>query len=89
MPVGLDNAEFTQAAEQVKSVGTEPDNDTLLKLYAHFKQATVGDNTTDAPGMLDFTAKAKWNAWNDLTGMTQSEATQKYIDLAKKVIDAH
>ncbi|MEU1073513.1 MULTISPECIES: acyl-CoA-binding protein [unclassified Streptomyces] len=89
MSVGLDNPEFKQLAEDVKNVSSKPGNDTLLELYAYFKQATVGDNTTDAPGMMDFTGKAKWNAWNNLAGMTQTDATQKYIDVAKDVIAKH
>lgn len=28
------------------------------KLYALFKQATVGDNETEAPGMMDFTVSS-------------------------------
>lgn len=31
-------------------------------------QANVGDCNTDKPGMLDFTGKAKWEAWNALKG---------------------
>lgn len=86
MSVGLDNAEFKQVAEDVKNMTSKPDNDTLLRLYAYFKQATVGDNTADAPGMMDFTAKAKWTAWKELGGMAQSDATLKYIETARAAI---
>ncbi|PXX61471.1 acyl-CoA-binding protein [Nocardia tenerifensis] len=86
MATGLHNPEFTQLAEQVKSLSSKPSNDTLLRLYAHFKQATVGDNDTSAPGMFDLTGKAKWNAWNDLKGMSQDEATSNYIQIARDTI---
>ncbi|MFQ6396899.1 acyl-CoA-binding domain-containing protein [Nocardia sp. KC 131] len=75
MATGLDNAEFRQAAEDVKNVSEKPDNDALLKLYAHFKQATVGDNATGPPGRFDFTGKAKWTAWNELKGLSSEDAT--------------
>ncbi|MVU81729.1 acyl-CoA-binding protein [Nocardia sp. ET3-3] len=86
MTTGLDNAEFGQLAERVKNLGTNPGNDRLLQLYSHFKQATVGDNTTDSPGMFDFTAKAKWHAWNDLKGMSKEAATTEYIRIAKDTL---
>ena len=34
-------------------------------------QATVGDVNTTRPGMLDFTGKAKWDAWNSKKGKKQ------------------
>ncbi|KAJ2971721.1 hypothetical protein NQ176_g7552 [Zarea fungicola] len=58
------------------------------KLYALFKQATVGDNETEAPGMMDFTGKAKWNAWNDVKGLSQDDATHQYIGLANDLVAA-
>ncbi|VDQ08195.1 unnamed protein product [Trichobilharzia regenti] len=47
--------------------GTPSDNE-LLDLYSFFKQATVGDNNTNQPGLLDMKGKAKWNAWNSRKG---------------------
>ncbi|WP_218639394.1 acyl-CoA-binding protein [Streptomyces sp. IMTB 2501] len=78
-----------QLAEDVKKLTSKPDNDTLLKLYSYFKQATVGDNGTDAPGVFDLTAKAKWNAWKELGGMSQDDATLKYIETARATIAKH
>lgn len=31
-----------------------------VQFYGLFKQATVGDNTSPKPGMMDFTGKYKW-----------------------------
>ncbi|KAJ6782336.1 hypothetical protein PWT90_05821 [Aphanocladium album] len=86
MTVGLDNAEFKVAAEKVKTLSKKPDNSSLLKLYALFKQATVGDNETDASGMMDFTGKAKWNAWNEVKGLSREDAARQYIELANDLI---
>lgn len=37
------DASFQKAAEDVKSLPKKPSNDTMLKVYALYKQATVGD----------------------------------------------
>ncbi|XP_022915960.1 acyl-CoA-binding protein homolog 1-like [Onthophagus taurus] len=79
-------AEFDEAAENVKKLKTMPGNEDLLELYALFKQGTVGDNTTDRPGMLDFKGKAKWDAWTTKKGMSKEDAQQKYIEKAKGLI---
>ena len=58
----------------------------LLNLYSLYKQATEGDNTTEAPtNIFDFVAKAKHSAWEALKGTTKENAMQQYIDLVKKI----
>ena len=37
---------FEAAAEAAKNLPTKPSNDTLLKIYALYKQSTVGDINT-------------------------------------------
>mmetsp|Transcript_13176 Transcript_13176/g.30617 ORF Transcript_13176/g.30617 Transcript_13176/m.30617 type:complete len:87 (-) Transcript_13176:280-540(-) len=54
-------------------------NEQKLNLYKHYKQATVGDCNTSKPGMLDFTGKAKWDAWDSLKGMSKEDAMAKYV----------
>jgi acyl-CoA-binding protein len=39
---------FAQAQQDVNSLPSRPDNDTMLKLYALYKQATKGDATSFA-----------------------------------------
>lgn len=48
-----ESAEFKEAAVRVKTASSA-DTQQLLKLYALFKQATVGANATPKPGMMDF-----------------------------------
>ena len=40
------NAQFEKAAEDVKKLTSKPSNDTMLKVYSLYKQATVGDINT-------------------------------------------
>jgi len=78
--------EFEQASEDVKRLGTRPDNDTLLKLYALYKQGSQGDLTRDAPGFFDFVGTAKHEAWAQLAGMPQDEARRRYIALVSQLL---
>ena len=63
---------FTKAADEVKTLSGNPSDEEKLKVYSLFKQATVGDCNTARPGMLDFTGKAKWDAWNARKGTSKA-----------------
>jgi acyl-CoA-binding protein len=76
---------FEQAAEDVKKLKERPDNDTLLKLYALYKQGSEGDVSGPKPGFFDFVGTAKYEAWGKLKGTKPEDAQQKYIDLVKKL----
>ena len=78
-------AKFTEAAENAKKLRERPDNDTLLKLYALYKQGSDGDVSGPKPGFFDFVGTAKYEAWTKLKGMKADEAMQKYLDLVKKL----
>jgi diazepam-binding inhibitor (GABA receptor modulating acyl-CoA-binding protein) len=78
--------QFLQAAEAVKNLQNRPDNDTLGQLYGLFKQATVGDNDTDQPGMLDFKGSAKWKSWNSYRGLSTYKAEVQYITLVNSLL---
>lgn len=41
-------------------------------------QATAGVCTAPKPGMLDFVAKAKWEAWSQLSDMEKVEKTRTF-----------
>jgi diazepam-binding inhibitor (GABA receptor modulator, acyl-CoA-binding protein) len=74
-------AAFGQAVLDSKNLSERPDNATLLKLYALYKQASQGDNAEKKPGFSDLVARAKWDAWSNLKGTPPDEAMQKYVDL--------
>ncbi|KAF3934927.1 Triakontatetraneuropeptide [Dactylella cylindrospora] len=75
----MPSAEFEAAAAAANAFTKKPTNDELLKLYALFKQATVGDVNTERPGTFDFKGKAKWDAWKSEEGKSQEEAEAEYI----------
>lgn len=77
---------FEQAAKDIQGLSERPDNDTLLRLYALFKQGSDGDVHGDKPGFFDFVGTAKYEAWAKLKGTAPDDAKQKYIDLVKKLV---
>lgn len=76
---------FEQAFADSQKLTTRPDNQTLLALYAAYKQATEGDNENDKPGFGDLVARAKWEAWKKLEGTGADAAMQQYIELVDKL----
>ena len=76
---------FEAAVANSKNLSERPDNATLLKIYALYKQGTAGDNTEKKPGFSDMVGRAKWDAWNNLKGTAQDEAKQQYIDLIESL----
>jgi diazepam-binding inhibitor (GABA receptor modulator, acyl-CoA-binding protein) len=77
--------QFEAAVANSKNLTERPDNATLLKLYALYKQASTGDNTEPKPGFSDMVGRAKWDAWNGLKGKGADEAMQQYIDLIESL----
>jgi len=72
---------FETAAADVQSLAKRPDDQTLLKLYALYKQGTVGDVQGSRPGFTDFAGRFKYDAWAKLKGVSTETAMQQYIDL--------
>jgi diazepam-binding inhibitor (GABA receptor modulating acyl-CoA-binding protein) len=79
--------QFAQAQLDSKNLPERPDNMTLLKIYALFKQASVGDASGERPGFTDMVGRAKWDAWNELKGSAAESAMQQYIDLIEELKD--
>jgi len=76
---------FDAAAAAAKNTRKRPDNATLLKLYAYYKQATAGDVTGERPGAFDFVAGAKHDAWAKLKGTGRDDAMTQYIKQVDKL----
>lgn len=71
---------FQNSVEDSKKLGKRPDNDTLLKLYAYFKQGSSGDIEGKRPGFTDLVGRAKYDAWAKLKGTSKEAAMRQYID---------
>ncbi len=77
--------QFQAAVVASKQLPEKPDNPTLLKIYALYKQGSAGDATGDRPGFTDMVGRFKWDAWNELKGTSTEEAQQQYIDLIESL----
>lgn len=76
---------FEAAVANSKNLSERPDNATLLKLYALYKQGSSGDNGEKKPGFGDMVGRAKWDAWNGVKGMSRDDAMTQYIELIESL----
>jgi carboxylesterase len=76
---------FADAQQRVKRLPVSPGTDTLLDLYALYKQGTSGDATGARPGMLDVKGRAKYDAWARRKGMARDAAMTAYCALVDRL----
>lgn len=76
---------FEKAVSDSKNLPEKPDNATLLKIYALYKQATAGDVEGKRPGFTDMVGRAKYDAWAAIKGTSADEAMQEYTDLIESL----
>lgn len=80
---------FEFAVQEVRSAdngsGKKISDETKLKFYSLYKQATVGKCNTLQPWALQVVERAKWNAWNALGNMSQETAMLNYCNLFLEV----
>ncbi|XP_076807823.1 enoyl-CoA delta isomerase 2-like isoform X2 [Clavelina lepadiformis] len=82
------SSQFEMAKAKLNTLKNEPGNDVKLKIYALFKQATLGENTTKKPGAFNFVGQAKWSAWHELKKMSMDDAKQEYVNVIEKLAAA-
>jgi diazepam-binding inhibitor (GABA receptor modulating acyl-CoA-binding protein) len=78
---------FEKAVADSKNLPERPDNATLLKIYALYKQGTDGDVEGKRPVFTDMIGRAKWDAWNEIKGTAKEAAMQQYVDLIESLKD--
>jgi diazepam-binding inhibitor (GABA receptor modulating acyl-CoA-binding protein) len=76
---------FDKAVADSKKLPEKPDNATLLKLYALYKQATEGDVEGKRPGFTDMVGRAKFDAWTAIQGKGTDEAMKEYVALVESL----
>ena len=77
--------QFETAAQEVQTLSRRPDDQTMLKLYALYKQATTGDVQGNRPGFMDMAGRFKYDAWAKLKGTSADDAMQGYVDLVEQL----
>jgi diazepam-binding inhibitor (GABA receptor modulator, acyl-CoA-binding protein) len=76
---------FETAAKDVQSLKKRPDDEDMLRLYAHFKQGSAGDVTGERPGAFSFVERAKYDAWAKLKGTDSTKAKEAYVKLVERL----
>jgi acyl-CoA-binding protein len=77
--------DFEKAAADVQNFKKRPDDEDMLRLYALYKQATVGDVQGDRPGAFKFADRAKYDAWAKAKGTSSKQAMESYIKLVVRL----
>ncbi len=78
--------DFQSAQARVQTLSKRPSNDTLLELYALYKQATEGDVQGKRPGLLDVKGRAKFDAWTGRKGLGRDAAKEQYVALVNRLV---
>ena len=76
------DARFDAAVAVVNSQTKDPGNDVKLRLYALYKQATLGDADGKRPGFTNPIGRAKYDSWAQVSGMSDAAAKHAYVLLA-------
>ena len=76
---------FEASVADSKNLENRPDNATLLKLYALYKQAVEGDVEGRRPGFTDMVGRANYDAWAALKGTAGEEAKAQYVALIESL----
>lgn len=79
-------SEFEKASNEIQNLKNRPSNESLLKLYAYFKQSKEGDVKGSRPGMLDLKGRKKYDAWAELKGVSSEVAMREYVSLVQKLL---
>ena len=78
-------SQFEQAVAESKNLPERPDNMTMLRIYALYKQATDGDAQGERPGFTDMVGRMKWDGWKALEGTSGDEAMQSHVELIESL----
>jgi len=79
------DAQFAQALTDITQLPERPGNLTLLRLYALFKQSSIGDVQGEKPGFTDIAGKYKYEAWSALKGTPPDDAKRQYVELVESL----
>ncbi|BCS18096.1 uncharacterized protein APUU_10924A [Aspergillus puulaauensis] len=77
---------FEFATELVKALQKEPGTDDKLKLYAFFKRSR--DEEPAEPSFYQIESKYKYNAWKEISHISQQRAQALYIQKVNDLIDS-
>ena len=72
---------FQEAHHKASNTSKKLPPDIMLRIYAYYKQATLEYNDYFEQNEIDLVRAFKFNAWNQVSHLTQDEAKKLYIEL--------
>ena len=79
--------EFTKVADLLSNSTVKLSNQDRLELYGLYKAATQGKCTIKSPPFYEMQAKAKYEAWKKVDGLSRLEAQTKYVEIGKQLLN--
>jgi acyl-CoA-binding protein len=74
---------FHEAYEKASNLSHAIPQDVMLRIYAYYKQATIGNPRYQQIQPNDLVYAFKLNAWTQVSHLTPDMAKEKYIELMK------
>ena len=76
---------FRDSVQKVNAMDKTLPVETQLKLYALYKQSTLGNCNTPKPSFWETKKLAKWNAWSGKRGMLPDHAKRLYTAVVHEI----
>jgi diazepam-binding inhibitor (GABA receptor modulator, acyl-CoA-binding protein) len=78
--------QFQEAFERASDMTQPLPPDVMLRLYAYYKQATLGTSNYHRNDNFDLRNAFKFNAWIQISHLSQEEAKKKYIETVNDLL---
>lgn len=72
---------FNIAADLVRGIVVQINDQLLAQLYGYFKQAREGNIAFSRPSILNMRGRTMWDAWKSKENMSKDNAMEKYIEI--------
>lgn len=72
---------FNIAADLVRGIVVQINDQLLAQLYGYFKQAREGNIAFSRPSILNMRGRKMWDAWKSKENISKENAMEKYIEI--------
>ena len=72
---------FNIAADLVRGIVVQINDNLLAQLYGYFKQAREGNIAFSKPSILNMRGRKMWDAWKSKENMSKENAMEKYVEI--------
>mgnify|MGYP003983404255 CR=1 FL=1 len=72
---------FNIAADLVRGIVVQINDQLLAQLYGYFKQAREGNIAFSRPSILNMRGRKMWDAWKSKENMSKENAMEKYVEI--------